>query len=183
MKRRCLQQVATTVTKTRNSAVAKRPRDASCHWIFCKVTQDQSRSFEMTLLSKACVKPPSHIWNYVCMSYRFWDIQHKKRGDVETGGRGRSRSLKTAPFNRSYRPMTFYWSAIVSITVRCTMFKLFDAESSWLWKGHWMSFKLVPFESFYLHYLHLFAFLFYFGGFLFAFHSNYGRIFNGLWNI
>jgi len=33
--------------------------------------------------------------------------------DLETGGRGRIRSLKMAPFDRSYT--TFYWSAIVSI--------------------------------------------------------------------
>ena len=32
--------------------------------------------------------------------------------DLETGGRGRSGSLKMAPFDRSYA--TFYWSAIVS---------------------------------------------------------------------
>jgi len=38
----------------------------------------------------------------------------------------RSRSLKMAPFDRSY--MTFYWSAIVSIAVFCTIFKLFDVE-------------------------------------------------------
>jgi len=42
---------------TRSSAVAKRPRDVSCHWIFCEITQDHSRSFEMTLLSRACVSP------------------------------------------------------------------------------------------------------------------------------
>jgi len=35
---------------TRSSAVAVRPRDASCHWIFCKVTQDHWRSVERTLL-------------------------------------------------------------------------------------------------------------------------------------
>jgi len=29
--------------KTRSSAVAKRPRDASCHWIFCWVTQGHSK--------------------------------------------------------------------------------------------------------------------------------------------
>jgi len=39
---------------------------------------------------------------------------------------GRSRSLKMAPFDRSY--MTFYWLAIVSIAVCCTIFKLFDVE-------------------------------------------------------
>jgi len=50
----------------------------------------------------------------------------KERRDRETGGRGRSRSLKMAPFDRSYT--TFYWSAIVSIAVCCTIFKLFDVQ-------------------------------------------------------
>ena len=46
--------------------------------------------------------------------------------DLETGSRGRSRSLKIAPFHRSYT--IFYWSAIVSIAVCCTIFKFFDVE-------------------------------------------------------
>jgi len=46
----------------------------------------------------------------------------KKWSDVETGGRGRSRSLKMALFGRSYT--TFYWSAIVSIALCCTIFEL-----------------------------------------------------------
>ena len=50
----------------------------------------------------------------------------KEWRDLETRGRGRSRSLKMAPFDRSYT--TFYWSAIVSIAVCCTIFKLFDVE-------------------------------------------------------
>jgi len=37
----------------------------------------------------------------------------KEWTDLETGGRGLSRSFKMVPFDRSY--MTFYWSAIVSI--------------------------------------------------------------------
>jgi len=41
---------------TRNSAVAERPCDASCHWIFHWVTQGHSRSFKMILLSRACVR-------------------------------------------------------------------------------------------------------------------------------
>ena len=41
-------------------------------------------------------------------------------------GRGRSRSLKMAQFDRSCT--TFYWSAIVSIAVCCTILKLFDVE-------------------------------------------------------
>jgi len=50
----------------------------------------------------------------------------KEWHDLETVGRGRSRSLKIAPFDRSYA--TFYRSAIVSIAVCCTIFKLFDVE-------------------------------------------------------
>ena len=50
----------------------------------------------------------------------------KEWRDLETGGRGRPRSLKLAPFDRSY--ITFYWSAIVTIAVCCTILKLFDVE-------------------------------------------------------
>jgi len=52
----------------------------------------------------------------------------KEWRDPETGGMGRLRSLKMAPFNRSYT--TFYWSAIVStrISLCCTIFELFDVE-------------------------------------------------------
>ena len=39
------------------------------------------------------------------------------------GGTTTSRSLKMAPFDRLYT--TFYWSAIVSIAVCCTIFNLF----------------------------------------------------------
>ena len=40
--------------------------------------------------------------------------------------RGRSRSLKMAPFDGPY--VTFYWSAIVNINLSCTIFELFDIE-------------------------------------------------------
>jgi len=50
----------------------------------------------------------------------------KKWRDLETGGSGRTRSLKMAPFDRPCT--TFYWSAIVSIAVCCIIFKLFDVE-------------------------------------------------------
>ena len=43
--------------------------------------------------------------------------------DLETRVRGRSRSLKMAPFHRSYA--TFYWSAIVNIALSCTIFQFF----------------------------------------------------------
>ena len=50
----------------------------------------------------------------------------KEWRDLENQVRGRSRSLKMAPFDRSYA--TFYWSAIVNIALSCTIFELFDIE-------------------------------------------------------
>jgi len=42
----------------------------------------------------------------------------KELCDLETLGRGGSRSVKMAPFDRSHT--TFYWSAIVNIAISCT---------------------------------------------------------------
>ena len=80
----------------------------------------------MTLLSRACISPYSFIETMsVCRTvYDIFSV--KEWRDLESGGRGRSRTLKMAPFDRSYT--TFYWSAIVSIPVCCTIFKLFDVE-------------------------------------------------------
>ena len=50
----------------------------------------------------------------------------KKWRDLENQVRGRSRSLKMAPFDRPHA--IFYWSAIVNIALSCTMFELFDVE-------------------------------------------------------
>jgi len=58
----------------------------------------------------------------------------KKWRDFETGGRGRLRSLKMAPFDRSYR--TFYWSPIVSINVKKTVvYTRVSDRSIRLWVG------------------------------------------------
>jgi len=43
----------------------------------------------------------------------------KEWRDLEHQVRGRSRSLKIAPFNRPH--MTFYWSAIANIALTCTI--------------------------------------------------------------
>jgi len=56
---------------------------------------------------------------YVIFSDKEWR-------DLETGGRGRSRSLKMAPFDRSHT--TFYWYDIVNIALSCIVFELFDVE-------------------------------------------------------
>ena len=50
----------------------------------------------------------------------------KEWRDLENKVLGRSRSLKMAPFDRPHT--TFYWSAIVNITLSCTIFELFDVE-------------------------------------------------------
>jgi len=47
----------------------------------------------------------------------------KKWHDAENQVRGRSRSLKMAPFDRPYA--TFHWSAIVNIALSCTIFECF----------------------------------------------------------
>jgi len=46
--------------------------------------------------------------------------------DLENQIRGRSRSLKMAPFDRPYA--TFYWLAIVSIALSCTIFEFSDVD-------------------------------------------------------
>ena len=50
----------------------------------------------------------------------------KEWRDLENTVKGRSRSLKMAPFDRPYA--TFYWSAIVNIALSYTIFEFFDVE-------------------------------------------------------
>ena len=80
----------------------------------------------MTLLRRACVSP--QYFNDTMYVRRTVSemFSVKEWCDLETGGRGRSRSSKMAPFDRSYT--TFYRSAIVHIVVCCIIFKLFDVE-------------------------------------------------------
>jgi len=51
----------------------------------------------------------------------------KEWRDLETGGSGRSTSLKMALFDRPC--MTSYLSAIVTIALSCTICELFDVEN------------------------------------------------------
>jgi len=50
----------------------------------------------------------------------------KEWPDLEIWIWGRSRSFKMVRFDRPCT--TFYWSAIVTIAVSCTIFELFDIE-------------------------------------------------------
>ena len=68
-------------------------------------------------------------WNYVCVSYRFWDSASKNSVTLKPSVgliHAVSRSLKTAPFDRPYT--TFYWSASTNIALSCIVFELFDVE-------------------------------------------------------
>ena len=85
----------------------------------------------------------------------------KELRDLENQVRGRSRSLKMAPFDRPYA--TFYWSVIVNIALSYTIFELnnivtlksgLEATQD---HGNWCHSKA-------------------WCGFLFAFHSKYGDI-------
>ena len=94
---------------TRSSAVAVRPRTLVVVEYFAKslkVTQGHSK--------RHCWLPiriPLKLCLYIVPFLRY-SVSKWRR--FETGGRSRLRSLKMAPFDRSYT--TFYWSAIVSIT-------------------------------------------------------------------
>ena len=76
----------------------ERPRDASCHWIFCLVTRGHSKwhcwvgcvlvSISISLKLSVC-RTVSEMFNV------------KKCRVFETGGWGRSRSLKMEPIDRS----------------------------------------------------------------------------------
>ena len=85
-------------------------RETTWRCLSMNILLSHLRTFETILLSRACVSPISNSTETVCIPYCFWDIQRQKGRDLETGDR---RSLKMAPFDRSYT--TFYWSAIVSI--------------------------------------------------------------------
>jgi len=50
----------------------------------------------------------------------------KEWRDLQNQVRGRSRSLKMAPFDRPYA--TFCWLAIANIALSCTIFEFFDVE-------------------------------------------------------
>jgi len=85
----------------------------------------------------------------------------KKWRDLETGGRDRSRSLKMEPIDRSYYfllvyrvPFLSYFTLNNTVTLKSGL-EVFHGHSNWYHSKDWC-------------------------GFLFAFHSNYGRIFNCL---
>jgi len=68
---------------------------------------------------------PSIVTMAVCLAIsEIFSV--KQRRDLGNQVRGRSRSLKIAPFDRPYA--TFYSSAIVNVALSCIIFEFFDVE-------------------------------------------------------
>ena len=125
---------------TRSSAVAERPRDARVVDKSLKVIRND------TVEQGACKSLLVFHWNYVCRTvYDTFSV--KKWRDLETRGRGRSRLLKTAPFDRPYATLVGHCNYN---SVWCHFRVIWRWIISWLeigLRGHSRSLKLVPFES------------------------------------
>jgi len=102
-----------SVTLIKQEALLSCRRETARRFVLLNILLSHSRSFEMTSLSRTCASPYYFSIETVSISHIVSEILSVKECcDVETGGRGRSRSLKMAPFDRPYT--TFYWWAIVS---------------------------------------------------------------------
>ena len=86
---------------TRSLAVAERPRDASCHWIFryksLKITQGHSKWHPWVGLFR---------YDYICILHHFWHNQRQIMAWAWNLGTGRSRSSKMAPLDRPHIRLT-----------------------------------------------------------------------------
>ena len=128
-----------------------------------------SRSFEMTLLSTACVGQvpisiPLKLYMHL-VPFLIYSASNMQWRDLETGVRDRSRSLKMAPFDRSYTSL--YDFLLVGHCKYSSVLYHFRVIRRWIIvtlksEGHWRSPKLDHSKAWF--------------GFLFAFHSNYGSI-------
>ena len=97
-----------------------------------------------TIEYRACKSLLVFHWNYVCRTVSEI-LSVKEWRDLETGGRGRSRSFKMAPFDR----LLYDFLLVGHCKYSCT---LYHFHVIWRWiivtlQGHWRSFKLEPFES------------------------------------
>ena len=90
-----------------NKQLCSRKEAAQC-FVSLNILLSHSRSFKMTLFSRAYATPYQYSIETMSISCTVSEI------------------LKMAPYDRSYT--TFYWLAIVSIALCCTIFELFDVE-------------------------------------------------------
>jgi len=116
--------------------------------------------------------PPKRLCYYV--NTPISDIFSVKEWcDLENQVRGRSRSLKMAPFDRAHA--TFYWSAIVNIALSCTIFEFF------LTLNNIVTLKS-GLEVTHCNVIEIGAIRKLGCRVLFAFYSNYGRICSSAWD-
>ena len=144
----------------RSSAVAERPLDALCHWIFCLVTQDHSK---WHCWVGYVFFPISISIETVCMSYCFWDIHHPKMAWSWNCGQG---SFKVIKWHHLIDHTTFYWSTIVHM--------LYHFQVIWRWIIMTLKRSLKVIQTGTIRKLGC--------SFLFASYSKYGRICNRLWD-
>jgi len=134
-------------------------------------TQGQSRSFKRHCRVGRVQVPPISIPLKLCVYLvPHLSVKEWRDGDIETGGRDRSRSLKMAPFDTAlYDFLLVGHSKYSSI--------LYHFRVMWRWiivtlKSRLKSLKVIQTGT-----------IWKLGcGFLFAFHSNYGSILHHLWN-
>ena len=132
--------------------VAQLSQKDRARFVSLNILLSHSRPFEMTLLSRVCVSP---YWYFIatmsaCRTvYETFSV--KEWRNLKTGGRGRSRSLKMALFDRSYT--TLYWSAIVAVCCRlpfssyltlnnCDLEKVTEGHSNWYHSKAWVRFPI-----------------------------------------
>ena len=93
--------------ETRSSAVAERPCDASCYWIFCLVTQDHSKWH--CWVGRVLVPISISLKLSVCRTVSEM-LNVKKRRDLETVGRAVVQGHWK--WSRSIGHMNFYLSTL-----------------------------------------------------------------------
>jgi len=131
------------ITKTRNSAIADKPRDAF---------RGQWRSPNLLpfhMLSMVGFLLVSYS-NFVHKTKVFWGIRLQKCRDLENRVRGPSRSLEMPPFVQGH--MTSYWRSIVTVAISHVVSEIINVEKyrdlEIPVKGQSRSLKVVPFEGF-----------------------------------
>ena len=100
--RKCRKIAHLVVSRKVNKQLCCRKEAARC-FVSLNILLSHSRSFEMTLLSRACVSPCQYFIETMSVSCTISEIFSVKEWRyLETEGRGRSRSLEMVPFDRLY---------------------------------------------------------------------------------
>jgi len=138
-------------------------RETARRFVSFNILLSHSRSFKMTLLSRASVSPYWYFIETMSVCHTVSEIfSVKKRHDLETGGRGRSRSLKMAPYD---------FLLVGHCKDSCM---LYHFQVIWRWIIVTLKRSLKVIQTSTIRKLGC--------GFLFTFHSNYGSILHQFWD-